>query len=73
MQVHVVVDCAAEALDQGDRAGLGRFTGKPRFLHQMPGDAAGIRLLNNVRIICSCFVVIFFSIYSKTSLPSTSI
>jgi len=30
----------AEALDQGDRAGLSRHTGEPRLLDQVRGDTA---------------------------------
>lgn len=39
-QVNVDVQCTAEALDQGDRACLGRLVGMARFLDQMRGDDA---------------------------------
>ena len=39
MQVDVEIQGAAEALDQSDRTGLGRLTGRPRLLDQGRGDA----------------------------------
>ena len=39
-QVDVEVKRTAEALDQGDRAGLGRLTRKAGLLAQVRGDAA---------------------------------
>ena len=36
----VEIECAAESLNQGDRAGLGRPTGEPGLLDQVRGDAA---------------------------------
>jgi hypothetical protein len=40
VEVDVEVQRAAEALDQGDRTGLGRLTRKPRLLDQVRGYAA---------------------------------
>ena len=39
-KVDVEIQRTAEALDQGDRAGLGRLTGEPGLLDQVRGDAA---------------------------------
>ena len=40
MKVNVEVQCTAEALDQGDGAGLGRIVGMACFLDQLRGDDA---------------------------------
>ncbi len=40
MEVDVQVERAAEALNQGDRAGLGALAGKPSLPRQVGGDAA---------------------------------
>ena len=38
MEVDIQVERAAEALEQGDRAGVGRLVGKPGLLDQVGGE-----------------------------------
>jgi len=40
MEVDIEVQGTAEALDQGDRARLGRLAGEPSFSNEVRGDTA---------------------------------